>query len=70
MSDEHSIYYGNSFNVDNAGAEWSIWRISGNDGSEERLILTLDAMDELATYFREYYADDRKYHATSSPGDS
>ena len=63
MADD--IYEGNSFNIDQVGADWAIWRYSADTiGTRkppefERLILTTEGMDELCDYFRELYPDDR-----------
>ena len=54
-----SVYVGNSFNVDHEGDDWSVWRLSDDNGNRQEIILTTDAMDELRDYFAEYYAEDK-----------
>jgi len=55
---DSDIYIGNSFSITRIGGDWAIWRFSGGDGDREQIILTDEAMNELADYFADCFAED------------
>lgn len=54
------VLLGGYFNIERDGDDWTIWRITNDDGDRETLRLSQYAMDDLRDYFADFYAEDRQ----------